>query len=255
MRRLAPFFLTALLTGVAPALAAPPSGHDWVQTLGSPCEGGKLAREWTPREDTWTGILSLRQGENLEAEPDGKCLLHVDRVDPKQHQGKTWTTAGATSTGFAQTYGYFEYTTTYAPEQGLNQAFWLWSDSKNPQFEIDINEGDYPNKAMAAFHVRTPGEEPLIWWKEYLVGHDVSRKPTTFGLAWLPAKKGALLIWYVDGKEVVRQTCGVCTTPARIIISNAVMDYRKPSPDLDNVATEVNDLKVWQVRRLLKQAR
>jgi hypothetical protein len=255
MRRFAPYVLSVILAGAAPALAAPPKGHDWVQTLGAPCEGGELAREWTPMNDTWDGVMSLRQGDNLEAEADGTCLLHVDRVDPARNQGKQWTTAGARSTGFQQTYGYFEYTTTYAAKPGLNQAFWLWSVSNDPQFEIDINEGDYPNKASAALHVIPKKGKKRVWKQALTLDGDASRRETTFGLSWLPSKGGPLLIWYVDGREVARKLCPECTTPARVIFSNAVVSWRKPAADLDDVATEVNDLKVWQVRRLLKQAR
>jgi hypothetical protein len=224
-----------------------------VQTLDTPCEGGRLAKEWTPMNDTWDGVMSLRTGDNLEAEADGTCLLHVDRVDPRTHQGKSWTTAGVKSTGFQQTYGYFEYTTTYAAKPGLNQAFWLWSVSKDPQFEIDINEGDYPNSGSAALHVMPKGGTPRVWKQALTLKGDLSRRTTRFGLAWYPSKKGPLLIWYVNDREVARQRCPECTTPAQVIVSNAVVSWRNPTAELDNVATEVNDLKVWQVRRLLKK--
>lgn len=61
--------------------------------------------------------------------------------------GKEWTTANVmTKEKFL--YGYFEARYKYAPAYATNNSFWIRTDeveSKGSTFEIDINEGKYPN--------------------------------------------------------------------------------------------------------------
>ena len=69
--------------------------------------------------------------------------------------GQDWT-AGSIWTRQAFQYGYFECRYKYGGAEGLNNSFWLMPTTKVPagqkHFEIDINEGHYPNRLNTNIH-------------------------------------------------------------------------------------------------------
>ncbi len=53
---------------------------------------------------------------------------------------------------FAQAYGYWEARMRYAGAPGLNNAFWTRPPGKDSDFEIDFNEGHWPNAVNISLH-------------------------------------------------------------------------------------------------------
>jgi beta-glucanase (GH16 family) len=49
-------------------------------------------------------------------------------------------------------YGYFECRYKYAAAHATNNSFWLMTTSGSPSYEIDINEGHYPNEVATNTH-------------------------------------------------------------------------------------------------------
>jgi beta-glucanase (GH16 family) len=71
------------------------------------------------------------------------------------HGGQEWT-CGNVWTRELFHYGYFECRYTYAGATGTNNSFWLWPRNGVPAgekaFELDINEGHYPNIVNTNIH-------------------------------------------------------------------------------------------------------
>ncbi|KAA3662875.1 MAG: glycoside hydrolase, partial [Calditrichaeota bacterium] len=112
-------------------------------------------------EDTWVSqngpsghILCSRWRENAEVR-DGILELKAKK---ESRGGQNWT-CGNIWTKETFKYGYFECRYKYAGATGTNNSFWLWernwsSSSGETGFELDINEGHYPNIVNANIHRR-----------------------------------------------------------------------------------------------------
>lgn len=92
----------------------------------------------------WRENAVIRNGE-----------LHLD-IRKEKRGGQDWT-AGSIWTKKKFTYGYFECRYKYAGGEATNNSFWLMTKPrKEPKegkiFEIDINEGHYPNEISTNIH-------------------------------------------------------------------------------------------------------
>ncbi|MGY6649701.1 family 16 glycosylhydrolase [Wenyingzhuangia sp. IMCC45574] len=81
--------------------------------------------------------------------------LHLD-IKKEKRGGQEWT-AGSVWTKKKFKYGYFECRYKYAGGEATNNSFWLMTKPrKQPKegaiFEIDINEGHYPNEISTNIH-------------------------------------------------------------------------------------------------------
>jgi beta-glucanase (GH16 family) len=134
----------------APAPRAPsllPGGPArWEPVWADEFESGdaELDRDWKSQNGPSGHILSSRWRENAVL-TNGTLRL----VNRKQQRGGQAWTSGSVWTHQAYQYGYFECRYRYAAAEGCNNSFWLMPTTKVPagqkHFEIDINEGHYPN--------------------------------------------------------------------------------------------------------------
>ena len=110
----------------------------------------KLDERWNSQNGPSGHILCSRWRENA-AVADGTLRL-INRKE--QRGGQEWTSGSITSKEKFQ-YGYFECRYRYAAAAGTNNSFWLMTlgePERGKRFEIDINEGHYPNEINTNIH-------------------------------------------------------------------------------------------------------
>lgn len=112
----------------------------------------KLLKTWTAQNGTNGHILCSRWEENIET-GNGTVKL----VNKKETRGgQDWTSASIWTKEKFQ-YGYFECRYKYASASATNNSFWLMTaqgddPKQGKRFEIDINEGHYPNSVNTNIH-------------------------------------------------------------------------------------------------------
>ncbi|WP_282136777.1 family 16 glycosylhydrolase [Seonamhaeicola maritimus] len=112
----------------------------------------QLDKQWESQNGPSGHILCSRWRENAVVR-NGE--LHLD-IKKEQRGGQDWT-AGSVWTKRKFKYGYFECRYKYAGGEATNNSFWLMTrPRKEPNegkiFEIDINEGHYPNEISTNIH-------------------------------------------------------------------------------------------------------
>jgi beta-glucanase (GH16 family) len=145
--------LAALLfvfLGVISNLEAGPPGADWELVFEDDFSGSEadLDAGWEFQNGPSGHILCRRWRENAKLE-DGLLRLVARK---EQRGGQEWTAASLWTREQFQ-YGYFECRYRYAAATGTNNSFWIMTRGQRDQrFEIDINEGHYPNLVNMNLH-------------------------------------------------------------------------------------------------------
>ncbi|MFI3293833.1 MAG: family 16 glycosylhydrolase [Rikenellaceae bacterium] len=118
-------------------------------------ENSKLTKRWVSDDGRYKPqIASVRYRDNVVVE-DGVVKLLSKRV--YDNPNVDWTT-GNIWTKSTFKYGYFECRYKYAEAHTINNAFWLMPapETEIPEggvkFEIDVNEGHYPNLLYLDLH-------------------------------------------------------------------------------------------------------
>lgn len=111
----------------------------------------ELDENWESQNGPSGHILCSRWRENAVV-ADGILQL----INLKEQRGEQEWTSGNIWTRRRFTYGYFECRYRYAGATGTNNSFWLMTRGADPaqgkRFEIDINEGHYPNEVNTNIH-------------------------------------------------------------------------------------------------------
>lgn len=114
-------------------------------------DDAKLDEQWISQNSASTHILSSRWRENAVVK-NGTLKL-INRKEKRG--GNDWTSGNIWTKRHFQ-YGYFECRYRYAAAEGTNNSFWLMTQGKVPAgkkaFEIDINEGHFPNEVNTNIH-------------------------------------------------------------------------------------------------------
>lgn len=96
-------------------------------------------------------LLCSRWRDNVKVH-DGILEL----INKKEKRGGYDWTSGSIWTKEQFGYGYYEARYKYAGATGTNNSFWLWPQTGAPagekKFELDINEGHYPNEVNTNIH-------------------------------------------------------------------------------------------------------
>jgi beta-glucanase (GH16 family) len=149
----------------APGELLPGGAAAWKLVWNEEFEGTEadLDRRWVSQNSASTHILSGRWRENASVS-DGTLKL----LNKKESRGGNDWTSGNVWTRDKFQYGYFEARYRYAAAPATNNSFWLMPVGKEPiprgaYFEIDINEGHYPNEVNTNIHnhsvpKNTPGK-------------------------------------------------------------------------------------------------
>ncbi len=118
---------------------------------------------WVADASSHTHILSSRWPENV-VQSNGSLRL----LNKKEWRGgQEWTSGSVGAKDLRFQYGYYECRYKYAAASGVNNSFWLITNPREipanlagtPQgthYELDINEGHYPNQATCNIHKWTP---------------------------------------------------------------------------------------------------
>jgi beta-glucanase (GH16 family) len=110
-----------------------------------------LEERWVSQNSGSTHILSSRWRENADVS-NGTLKL----INKKETRGGNDWTSGNIWTKQQFQYGYYECRYRYAAAEATNNSFWIMTQGKQPEgkkiFEIDINEGHYPNEVNTNIH-------------------------------------------------------------------------------------------------------
>ena len=229
--------------------AGPPTNGEWVLTFDEEFLGDSVNFDvW--ESDKYPGggsIMSSRGPDNLEVK-DGN--LHMLTKKEKKAD-KNWTTAHmwVKPDVFRQAYGYFEARYKICAANGLNNAFWLMTHpglvtDGTQNFEIDINEGHYPNEVCPTYHHYETGEHKSNS-KAYRSVYDLSVDYHTYGLEWTEKE----LIYYFDGEEIARYVNANAHIPLFPYLSSAVLSWAGSIGDeADGTAQIVDYVRIWQTK-------
>ena len=113
------------------------------------------------------------------------------------------------------------------------------------RFEIDINEGHFPNKVNTNLH-NWSGEHTMNPKHMTIEGANLAEEFHLYGLQWTENE----LIWYYDGKEIRREENTLCHSDAPVLLSLAIIDWAGPVTDaIDGTAMEVDFVRVYQHKK------
>ncbi len=252
---------------VVPALPAPgsllPGGPakwqlKWSDEFDYP--DSKLEDRWISQNSASTHILSSRWRENAVVANGTLKLLNKK----EKRGGNDWTSGNIWTKEHFQ-YGYFECRYRYAAASGTNNSFWIMTNTKPSEgkksFEIDINEGHYPNKVNTNIHnhsdsivVKGKKTHPSSSRSFSFGTKQEDNKPATadfakefhtYGLDWSADE----LVFYMDGKELRREKNQFCHSPAPVWLSLAIIAWGGKITDaIDGTFMEVDYVRVYLPR-------
>lgn len=189
----------------------------------------QLEENWISQNAATGGfVLCSRWRENAVVENGTLKLL----AKKETRAGEDWT-CGNLWTKQTFQYGYYEARYRYAAASGTNNSFWLWPKNGPvegyKQFELDINEGHYPNEINTNAHnwadITTDSDgnstHPQDPQPRKFVGEDFSRDFHTYGFLWTENK----FKYYLDGELIRVLTTEEKVSPANILLSLAVLDF------------------------------
>ena len=229
-------------SGASGPVSGPPAGSgDWEIAFEDDFTGAVLdPAVWTVHDgETWGALLSTRWKENCVVE---NGLLRL--VTKKESRGgKEWTSGFVSTKAFRQAYGYWEARYRCAAAPGLNNAFWTnpFPKDKSAGFEIDINEGHWPNTVNMSLH--QAGHPSLS--KAFRPRYDLGRDFHTYAVLWDEKE----IVFYCDGKEVDRKPNIKASLPGPVMFSTAVFRWAGPITDaLDGKSMDVDWVRIWRRR-------
>lgn len=212
---------------------------DFMEDFNQPNPDG-YEDEWISDNSAQGHILSGRYPENVTVS-DGKLYL-VSKKEEKN--GQSWT-SGSVKSKKDFHYGYYEASYKYAPATGLNQSFWIMTRTGNSQpndYEIDINEGAWPNKVASNYHYYVGDTHMSDSESITYPGIDFGAEYHTFGCEWTDSE----IIMYLDGEEYRRMenTTWANAKDAAIFLSNAVVTWNGEVTDaIDGTALSFDYVK------------
>lgn len=200
-----------------------------------------LDNNWEFQNGPSGHILCSRWRENAVVS-DGILRLNVKK---ENRGGQTWTAASMwTRRKFK--YGYFECRYKYAKATGTNNSFWLMTrgipKDAPGRFEIDINEGHYPNEVNMNIH-NWSGEHWAKSTHKKVDGTNLADNFHVYGLEW----NADQLIWYFDGREIRREDNTICHGESPVWLSLAIIEWAGAvTDDIDGKSMDVDYVRVYQ---------
>lgn len=214
----------------------PPGRGEWELTFHDEFTGDKLEPAvWNVANGAGGKLLGGRWPENCVVE-NGLFRL-VTRQENRG--GKAWSSGMAGTKVFRQRYGYWEARYRYAGAPGLNNAFWT-NPGPGKGFEIDFNEGHWPNTVNMTLHQKTGSMS-----KSWRAPQDLSRDFHTYAVLWNEQE----VIYYWDGQEVDRKANRGAHLESPVIFSTAVFTWAGPvTPALDGKSMDVDWVRVYRLK-------
>lgn len=202
-----------------------------------------LLENWNSREGHSGNPLVLSSSWKENIEVDNGVLKLVAKKENKLNDLQ-WTAASIWTNKKFQ-FGYFECRYKYAAAGATNNSFWLMPDqpNSNKDYEIDINEGNYPDKVNTNVHIYTDKEGVKMSPISQHYNTNFSEGYHTFGLEWDDDE----LIWYLDRREIRREKNTACFSETPIILSLAIVTWLGNVTDaIDGKYMEVDYVKVYK---------
>jgi hypothetical protein len=215
--------------------AGPPATGRWRLAFDDEFDGNTV--DWSVWSSAHGELRSLSTRWPENAVVSGGQLHLITR---KEHRGDAqWTAASIWTKSFEQKYGYWEARYRYAKTPGLNNAFWMiHNTSGNDGFEIDVNEGHYPNEVNATLHQSGVADDST----RYLAPVDLSQDFHVYGCKW----DAQQVIYYMDGKEIARKPNKKANLPVPAMLSTAVLPWAgAPSDTLNGKGMDVDWVRVY----------
>ncbi len=220
---------------------AGPNGSGWKLTFSDDFNSPAInATIWkVSNKQTWGKLMSIRMSGNVVQE--NGLLRLITRKE--KVEGKEWTTGMiGTEKSFRQAYGYWEARMRYAAAPGLNNAFWT-NPGKDPEgkpgWEIDVNEGHWPNTINASLHQDGIPSKSKSWRAPV----DLSKDFHVYACLWNEKE----IIYYWNGKEIDRKPNTHAQRPGPVIFSTAVFPWAGSITDsLHNTSMDVDWIRVWK---------
>ena len=122
-------------------------------------------------------------------------------------------------------------------------------DSPEPaegkRFEIDINEGHYPNEINTTIHNLTDKPMKSVYDVFAYDDIDFSKEFHIFGLEWTPEE----FVFFLDGKEIWRAKNEIAYSPATLLLSLAILPGAGEVTDaIDGTYMEVDYVRVYEAK-------
>lgn len=201
---------------------------------------------WESQNAYYKHIVSSRWKENV-AVSNGQLHLVVKK---ESRGGADWTSGcvWVKKSNFQQTYGYWECRFRYLPATGLDQAFWMNGGYKAvDNFEIDVNEGAWPNAVNPTLHHYRVGETDIKKFGRnngrFNSTEDLSADFHIYAVDWDEER----IITYVDGVEIFRSPTHNATKPVWPIVSVAVIAWGGPILDeMSGKSVDFDWVRVWK---------
>jgi len=211
----------------------------------------QLDQKWESQNGPSGHILCSRWRENAVV---SKGTLKL--VNRKEKRGGQEWTSGNIWTKEQFQYGYYECRYRYAAAEGTNNSFWLMMKGIQPTegkfFELDINEGHFPNSVNTNIHNWTDVTEvngkkthPSASKGFKFENVDLAKDFHTYGLDWSKEE----LVFYFDGKEIRREKNQFCHSPAPVWLSLAIIPWAgKVTDAIDGTKMEVEYVRIYKRR-------
>ena len=233
--------------------AGPPTNDEWVLTFNDEFEGDAVNWDvWDSSNYQSAGnILSTRGPDNAEVH-DGALYMMTKKEQKGTGTPREWTTChmALDATVFRQKYGYWEARYKICASSGINNAFWMITGAGTimdykQSYEIDINEGHYPNEVCTTYHYKSTGDA-LAHSKSYRAAYDLSVDYHTYALEWNPDE----IAYYFDGMEIFRapnENAHVALVP---LLSSAVSSWGGSITDVANGTAQIVDyVRLYQRKK------
>ena len=231
--------------------AGPPTDQEWVLTFNDEFNGTEMDWSvWRSDSSSPGHIQSSRWPENVEVH-DGAVHLVIRH---EEKGGKEWT-AGSVWVRpevFAQKYGYWEARYKIVASSGINNSFWTYSSHTHnihretgtgKHFELDINEGHYPNTVNMTYHSNAETGKNKSYSSTYVSPYDLSEDYHTYALEWTPEE----LRFYHDGVLRSTQKNWNADQLQYPYLSSAVLNWAGKATDkTDGTAQIVDYVRIWQ---------
>ncbi|WP_233267297.1 Ig-like domain-containing protein [Paraglaciecola sp. L3A3] len=212
----------------------------WVSENGATAaDGFVLCSRWRDNAVVHDGILELTARKETKGGQDWTC-------------GNVWTKE-------TFKYGYFEAKYKYTGATGSNNSFWLWPKNGvaagEKGFELDINEGHYPNEINTNIHnwtdiytdangkVTHPNNPQPRQFPEY----DFSTEYHTFGLLWTEDKHE----FYLDGQLIRVEEHSLNHAETNILLSQAILKWGiagAVTDELDGKSMKIDYVRYYQAK-------
>ena len=226
--------------------AGPETTEDWVLTFNDEFTGNGVDYSvWKSDASSPGHILSSRWPENLEVH-DGNVYL-INRKE--ERGGKHWTSGSmwVLPEVFRQTYGYWEARYKISAGAGVNNSFWAMTQSnmiskETEKFELDVNEGHYPNEVCTNYHSYASGTN-VQHSERYRSEYDLSYDYHTYAMKWTPTE----MTYYFDGEVIAVKKNENAHLPLFPYLSTAILNWGgTPDEHTDGSAQIVDYVRIWQ---------